>query len=251
MRSPSIQALLAATAALLLALSAAGADTSRHIVIEDHLEHTWRNELVSHPVEFDAGECSPEGLRLLDEQKQVVPIQLTDVSAHADGTLQSATLWFLLRELPADGRREWTLRAETAETKQQYETDLSVTRQGDTWQVETSRVGVRLLAGERRYNQPRPPAKTPVPLQQLRLRSGRWIGRGRWQSERKCTGYTSRMVAKGPVFAEVRVTLRFEGERSYEATYRLIAGQAVVLVEEEFDLGDPERFVLPDYGPRE
>jgi hypothetical protein len=251
MFSPSIQALLAVTAALLLALSAARADTSRRIVIEDHLDHTWRNELVSYPVEFDAGECSLAGLGLLDEEKQAVPVQLTDVSAHADGTLASATLWFLVRELPAGGRREWTLRAETAETKQQYETDLSVRRQGDTWQIETQQVGARILAGERHYQEPREASETPAPLQQLRLRSGQWIGRGRWQSERKCTGYTSRMVARGPVFAELQVTLRFEDARSYDATYRVIAGQEVVLVEEEFDLGDPDRFVLPDYGPRE
>lgn len=246
-----IHALLAVTAGLLLVLSTATAGPPRHIVIEDHLSHAWQDELVSYPLEFEAGQCSPEGLRLLDEEEQAVPIQFTDVTTHADGTLSKATLWFLVGELPADGRREWTVRTATSDTEPRYETDLTVRRRDDVWQIETDEVGARLLAGDQQYATPRGPADTPPPLQQLRLQSGNWIGWGRWHTTRRCTGYTSRLAARGPVFAEVQATLRFEDDRSYVATYRIIAGQEVVLVEEEFDLGAPERFVLPDYGPRE
>ncbi|MBS3762179.1 MAG: hypothetical protein KGZ25_02630 [Planctomycetes bacterium] len=220
----------------------------RRITLSDHLDHTWRDELIRYRVEFEAGQVRPDELAVLDKNGKTVPIQLTGIGTHADGSLAEVDLWLLVDELPAGGRKSWkVVRGERAPAK----TDLSIEKRGNFWQIETGQIGVRILAGRKKYKKPLRAEKTPVPLAGIRLQSGKWIGNGRWQTERGCTGYRSEVLARGPLFAEIRTQLHFTDDRHYTATYRVIAGQEVVLVEEEFNLGAPDRYVIPNYGPKQ
>jgi len=188
---------------------------------------------------------------LVDESGEATPTQLSEVQKHEDGSLAKGKIWFIVPELPANEQRTW--RAVPGAKKgrsPKYKTDLQVGRKKGVWEVTTSKTGVRLLAGEKQF-EPVPPARdVAAPLQAIRLRSGKWIGRGWWEAEQPCIGYESELAAGGPVFAEVRVRCLFEGGKHYTASYRIIAGQEVVLIEEEFDLGDPKRFVIPDYDEK-
>ena len=239
---------------VLLIVAAAGisrAAETRTLEIREFLGHTWTNELDSCRLEFKPGQCWPHGIRLFDEAGKALPVQLTDLKTHPDGSLASGTLWFLVDKLPARGKRSWTFEGgRKGDKPPRYRPDLALDLRKDFCEITTSKVGVRLLAGSQRLDPPLPADKAPVPLQAIRLRGGAWIGRGRWDTEPACTGYQALVVAEGPVFAEACVRVNFAGDKHYTATYRVVAGQEVVLVEEEFDLGDPKRFVLPDYDER-
>ncbi|MBM4036427.1 MAG: hypothetical protein FJ291_32225, partial [Planctomycetes bacterium] len=238
--------------AWLVALGAAGLGAEvRTLEIREFLGHTWTNELDGCRLEFKPGQCWPKGIRLLDEAGKALPIQITDLKTHPDGSLATGTLWFLVDKLPARGKRSYTFEGgRRGDKPARYRPDLTLDLRKDSCEITTSKVGVRLLAGSKRFEPPLPAAQAPAPLQAIRLRSGTWIGRGRWDTELACTGYEGRLVAEGPVFAEAIVRLDFAGGKHYTATYRVVAGQEVVLIEEEFDLGDPKRFVLPDYDER-
>lgn len=247
----SVFAYLVGLWALVALMAPASAAAPRQIVLRDHLDHTWRDELVSYRLRFGAGECWENGLRLLDEADRPTPIQLSNVKTHADGSLASATLWFLVSELPAGGERTWRLvTGSKADRPLRYRTDIEVRETRGAWQICTAKVGVRLLRGEKRSDQPIAAEQVPAPLQSIRLRSGKWIGRGWWEAEAPCLGWKGELIAAGPVFVEVQVHFDFVGNRHYTVTYRIVAGQEVVLIEEEFSLGDPKRFSLPDYDER-
>jgi hypothetical protein len=219
------------------------------IRLKDHLAHRWTDELLTYRLSFETGTIRPGRLNLFDEKGNSIPIQVTEAKLNKDGSLASASVSFVLSELPVNGER--TFRLTSGSKTPAYKTDLSVKEKGGILELTTSKAGVRLLAGARRFDPPLPAESAPAPIQAIRLRSGAWVGRTWWEAENRCVGYESELVASGPVFADARVRVLFEGGKRYTATYRLIAGQEAVLMEEEFNLGDPQRFVIPAFGERE
>ena len=120
----------------------------RTIVLREHLSHTWREELVSYLLEYEPGECWERTLRLVSEGGNAVPAQLTDVQTHKDGSIAKATLWFVVPELPGNGTRTWRAIPGTKKGRRaKVKADLEVDRRGEVWEITTSKVGVRLLAG--------------------------------------------------------------------------------------------------------
>jgi len=226
----------------------AGEASSSQIVLRDYLGHCWRQELVHYPMEFGAGEVKPNRLRLQDGAGRDVPFQLSDVEIHKDGSLASASVWFIVDELPANGERTWRL--SRGRKTPRFKTDLVVSQSRNGIEITTPKVGVRLVGGRKAFDPPVSAEGVPSPVQGFRLRSGQWVGRGWWETTHRCTGYETELVASGPVFASAKIRFTFENDRTYTAIYQVIAGQEVVLIEEEFDLGDPARFSLPDYDKR-
>lgn len=107
-----------------------------------------------------------------------------------------------------------------------------------TIRLETSKTGVQLLGGKAAFATPMDGAGLPAPIQGVRLPGNQWIGKGWWQTDVKCTGYSALVTDDGPVFARARLRYDFEGGKYYAATVELNAGQDMAVVSEEFNLSE-------------
>lgn len=223
----------------------------------------WGPDRVNYRVEFPEGVMRRNGARLTTAEETSAPVQLSDVVLWPDGqTIRSATISFMA-SLKPDETASWTLQAEKTATAP-VASDLNVAEHERTVELTTSRFGIRLPGGSHRFDPPASPAHIPAPIQAIRFPDGTWIGRGWWQTERACRGYTVTIEERGPVFARVKLRYDFEDNTGYAATIELNAGQDLAIVREEFNLGDgrayemPElpgepgetyRFVLPKFDP--
>ena len=91
--------------------------------------------------------------------------------------------------------------------------------------------------GKKVFDKPIPLTEAPAPLQAVRSASGLWMGSGRLAGDVGVKSATTTLVANGPVFAEVRSDYELTAGR-YTITIRVVAGQDVVLVSDEFDTTD-------------
>jgi hypothetical protein len=84
------------------------------------------------------------------------------------------------------------------------------------------------------------------PVSSLRMRSGRWVGSSvlTLANGQSITGYTQTVTATGPVFAETECRYTFANGKTWSATFRVIAGEPVVLVDEHFNLADASKWEL-------
>ena len=73
---------------------------------------------------------------------------------------------------------------------------------------------------------------------------GAWIGKGWWQTDVKCIGYSGEITENGPVFARARLRYEFQGGAFYTATVELNAGQDIAFVSEEFNLSVGKRYPM-------
>ncbi|MHB9131236.1 MAG: hypothetical protein ACYDBB_09130 [Armatimonadota bacterium] len=241
---------------LLSAVAAtAGGKTLQTFVLQDYVNHAWTNELVHYDLAFQTSTCWPNGLRLMDETGAPVPVQLSRTTAYTDGSLKSATLWFVTT-LPANGTRTYALTGGVkGDRPAKYATDLVLKKGNNCLQLLTTNTGVQVLFGSRIYKTPQPSAKMIAPLQAVRLRGGAWTGRGWFETNHRCTGYTATLSENGPVFKQVVIRYTFakpagwtrEGDLYYQMTVRLVAGQEVAYVTEDFNLGDPVKYQPPSF----
>ncbi len=224
--------------------------------LADRVGRFFSEELVHYDLEFKPGTCWRQGMRLYDDTGQSVPLQLTDIAEHPDGSLAKATIWFIVRELPANGTVEYSLTGGAkTDAPATYQTDLSLAREEGSAVLSTSRVAVRTLLGAQTFAQPQPAEKVPAPLQGLRLRSGAWTGRGWLETKHLCTGYEATVTDDGPIFKRVQVRYTFakpagwarEGELFYQMTVRVVAGQEMAYLTEDYNLGDPQVYQYPQF----
>lgn len=204
--------------------------------VADHIGRRWSNELVL----FDLGEGAPreeDGCELLGPDEQSVPFQIVQ---QKDG----AQIAFQVDPEPGESK---TFRLVESKNRREYETDIRIVTQNTRIRLQNDLTGIAVPTrkGEHRAG----------PIAAIRLRSGEWVGGSRLQTGREVTGYSARIVERGPVFADLECGYRFEDDRSWSIRFRLMAGEPIVLVEERFDLGEEEaRFAVnlgrnfsPDY----
>jgi len=212
--------------------------------LKEPLGLNWGPDRVTYAVAFAQDAVTPSSLQLTDEAGQPVAMQLSDVQYWpGDKYVKSANLSFMATLVPSQ-QRVWSLTA--SDQPRQVATDLkaSLLRQTGLIQLETGKTGVRLAAGTREFATPVEGDRVPAPLQGVRLLDGRWIGKGSWQTDVKCTGYSAQLTEAGPVFARARLRYDFEGGKYYAATVELNAGQDLAVVTEEYDLSAGERYPM-------
>lgn len=224
---------------------ATAATFTRSFVIQEPFGLEWGPDRVNYRVEFRAGQVSPQGVALRAADGSPVAVQLSDIERGPDGqTVKAATVSFLATLAP-DQRGEWTLTAGLTPVTQPA-TDLVVRENDGVVELLTARYGLRLAGGQRRFAEPVGAADIPAPIQGLRLPTGAWVGRGWWQTDRPCLGYTVTVEEHGPVFARVRLRYEFEGGAVYAATVELNAGQELAIVTEEFNLAEGREYEMPE-----
>jgi hypothetical protein len=242
--------------ALLLTGAVVLAVPLRTFTLRDYVHHTWSRELIHYDLAFKPGECWPRGMRVTDAAGIVVPIQLADVTTHPDGSLATATLWFMVPELPADGTVTYTLSGGTKrDAPVKYVTDLALVKGKGVVELTTSLVGARVLVGSAHFATPQPVNAVPAPLQGIRLRGGAWTGRGWLETRHLCSGYAATVTDDGPVYKKVSIRYTFatpDGwDRSeapfYAMTVRVTAGQEIACITEDYNLGDPAVYQFPQF----
>jgi len=203
---------------LILAGGTAVADET--FTLTDYLHRTWRNELVRYQV--DAAKV-PDSPALVGPDGKPVPVQVRKLPG---GKVEVA---FIVAELPADGKVTYRL-------KQGEPTRAPMARREGDWLVlDAGPTAVRVPAPGTKTHAPPVPLDTAVPpLAAVRGVSGKWMGKGRMAGQVGVTSRTTTLVADGPVYAEVRTDYALTAGR-YSIRVRVVRGQDVVLVSDEFD----------------
>lgn len=230
---------------LAAAMTTASAAFEKTFTITEPFGLEWGPDRVSYRVEFPPGEVTPDGVRLKNAAGEPVAVQVSEIEHGPDGkTVKAATVSFMATLKP-DEKGVWTLQGgKTAGTP--LATDLTVSERDGVIELTTSRFGIRLAGGTRRFDPPVAAADVAAPIQGVRFADGTWIGRGWWDSERACLGYTATVDEHGPVFARVRLRYEFEGDKHYTATVELNAGQDLAIISEEFNLAEGGEYEMPE-----
>lgn len=185
--------------------------------LRDHLRRSWESELVFYPVA--AGVFGKTDLVLLGPDDQPVTHQWVDAELSPSGKPSIA----FFASVPELGEVTYRLIKGNPVTA----TDVKVRQTGDSISIETRHVGISLGG---------PHAAQKGPIAGIRLTGGRTIGSGRLETPQPPTKVDVKLVTAGPVFAEATVDYEFPDYHFWRLRFRVIAGEPVVLVDEEFQL---------------
>jgi len=215
-------------AILIVAVSFAGASMVRageqRIVLRDYIKQEWTNELLTYPFSAPERACHPNSVTLVGP-RGAVPVQLSDIECWP-GTpcVKSAKLSFIANLLPlATGK--YTVRygiKPVAPSK--LATDLTVTPGKEQVEFTTGQFGVRLLQGEKKYQEPAPAADIPGPVIGMRLADGTWFGGSRMFGAGKIAFYSAKLTDSGPVFARAAIHYAYEDGNTMDLTVQVAAG---------------------------
>jgi hypothetical protein len=232
-------------AALCLAslVAPAIAAETRSISIAEPFGLAWGPDRIDEPVSFPEGAVSPQGVSLKDAAGAAVPVQLSPVELWPDGTSVKSGVASFMATLAPDEKKSWTLSA-GKEPVTQAPSDVKAAAVGSTIELSNAKTGIRLVGGKQAFSPPVAGDKLPAPIQGVRLPNGKWIGKGAWQTDLPCTGYSAEITASGPVFAQAKIRYDFEGGKSYSATIELNAGQDLAIVSEEYNLSEGKRYPM-------
>ncbi|MET3870731.1 hypothetical protein J3R74_000601 [Puniceicoccus vermicola] len=188
-------------------------------VLEDLLNRSWTNELVTFPVSEEQIAALQSGKALIGPDGKSHPYQI-------DGD----SLAFAVNLSPYE-RKEFRI----ADGAKAAETDLKVTETDAVIELNNGRTGVRI---NKRLEE------AMGPIAGIMLSDGTWTSGSRLNLTPAEYRYEISVAASGPVFSEVEVRLtRGEGdEETWSLTFRLQAGEPVVLVDEVTTLGEGENW---------
>ena len=228
--------------AMLCVLPEAGA-VERTIVLTERLGHHWKDEWLRYEFKFEQGVVRSKRV-VAESDGRAMDAQMSGVEWHSDKSVARATVSFVT-DLPARSKRR--VRIHFDRSRAQSFPDLTLLRGTRHTDIRTSWIGMRVPLGNASYEPPQPVEKVPAPIKAIRLASGKWIGRGWLESDQKVKAWRAELVEEGPVFAEAWIQYKFEQGR-YAVRLRLVAGDPVIRVYEEYDLGpaedDRHRFCL-------
>jgi hypothetical protein len=219
---------------LAITLSAApvhvfGPSQTLHFVLQDHLHHPlywWPRTLLSYTVKFQGVELTARQLALHDENGTAIPFQLSDVK-QAGNFLTTATISFF-SDLPSGGHHDLVL---TRGTPASMSGPVTEKRQGQSILLNSGVMQLRLPASQTLTTD------VPGPIIQFSRDNGaKWLGDSKLVTPgMKALRIVTERMDNGPLFATYRVTYRFQGGASYEATIRCIAGMDYVEFHERID----------------
>ena len=210
-------------------------DAAVSFVLEDELHHPfywWPRTLLSYPVRFEEG-VRPEALSLVRTDTAAarpVPFQLSDVETDGSGRLASARVHFF-SELPSGGKRRFELTTRPVEAPPPSEAPaVTEERQDDTIVLRTGAVQVRLPASQAVSGE------APGPIMQVSRDGAAWLGDSEIVSpERDVERIETAKVEDGPLFKTYQVTYDFEGDGTYRARVKAMAGMDFVAFDEEME----------------
>ncbi len=213
------------TTAALLAASACAAPQT--LTLTDWTGRGFAPDLVNYAIAAPAD--GGKALRVLDAEGVSLPLQI------APGEKGKATLSFVAA-IPPGGSATYTVRSDGQGPA--APAAVSATRAGDTLVLANQLLAVRLPAPtEKSYDPPVSADTLPAPLLAFRGPDGQWKGEGKLLLKRPVNKLSVIQMADGPVFAETRYRLEYDGGGWYEATVRVTDRAPFAQVREAYDLG--------------
>jgi hypothetical protein len=212
----------------------AGMATADGFRLEEFLGRTWRNEIVRMPLDEASLNEARAGHALITADGTSVPYQMIADSASQDVKIAFAA------DLDPLQTQTFRFGSEPANTT----TDL-VIEQSDQWiRVSNRGIGISVRKTLR---------DGEGPVEAIRLGSGKWIGDSRLSGLGVPSEFHVEVIASGPVFAEISCRAKF-GARSWQMRFSLQAADPVIVVDEDFSLGEATAMTinlaknfLPDY----
>jgi hypothetical protein len=182
----------------------------REFVLREQLGQRWTGEVVTFPLEAGPEECHRDSLRLHGPAGPV-PVQWIDAEPVSPSRpyVRRGRVAFVVDLLPG-ATEAYTLHfGPQPAGGPPPASPLRVVRQDGHVEIVNGRFGVRFLLGQGRYDRPAAASEVPGPLAAMRLPDGTWFGGSRMFGEAGIVEYCSKLVAEGPVVAEVRTRYRY------------------------------------------
>lgn len=212
----------------LLLTSAQAAE--KKIVISEHLNQAWTRERVAYPFGAPKGACAL-GSVMLTGPNGPAPVQLSEVELWpGTKSVKSARATFVVEALAPLTTADYTLSyGKDAGPASGPASDLKVTPGKEQVEIATARCGVRLLLGEKTYDQPVPLKEIPGPLLGMRLDgAGAWAGASLFTGEAPVKSWSAVLTESGPVFARVLATYTLADSNAVTLAATVIAGDNTV-----------------------
>jgi hypothetical protein len=203
--------------------------------LRDYLNRDWHNELVTFKV--DSKLRGRRDLVLLDGDQHPVPFQWQTGTNAGIAFLASVPPFAQIEYRLVKGQRSEVsgqrpeVRGQWSVVSSQWSEDagLTIKDQPDSMELGNEQIAIRLNRGTK--------GLTEGPIGGVRLTSGKWVGAGelRWSSGTAALeGCRVKVVADGPVFADVESEYRLADNGYWRLRFRVIAGEPVVLIDESF-----------------
>lgn len=216
-----INALMSVSMIISAGICQSATAAEHRIVLKEHVNRQWTNELLSFPFEMPEGACHEDSLSL-QGPSGLKAVQLSDVK-YWPGTraVKSATLW-LSADLAPLATDVYTARyQETPIAKERVQGDLAMTVMPDQVEMSTSRFGARLRIGSEIYEKPKSASEVAGPVEAMRLADGTWFGGSRLFGNARLLSWSGELVAAGPVFGQVEYTYHYEDGNIVKLKVRL------------------------------
>ncbi len=206
-------------------------------VLEEHLDRTWKDQMLTYDFSATRGRCHPDSL-VLEGPDGFMPVQLSEVELWPEQPhVRNAKVSFFVKELPPLSKQKYVLRYLPVPLPElvapPVPTSLSVKQETDKVEIVTDRIGLRLLMGRREFDPPLAPEQVPAPMQELRMLDGSWIGAGSLYGPVPVKSYEAILTAAGPVFAMVETVYRFTDDSTVTYRFRLAGGDSAVEIDAE------------------
>lgn len=184
---------------------------------------SYENELVRVKVSVPA-DATQESVKLLEDGKEVA-CQVENMSG-------GPAVWVMCN-LKNGEKHVYALEKGKPGS---FEKRVKISRDGSNWVMDNGRIAIRVpaeSAGE----------TIPPPVEAVRLPSGKWVGKGAWNTDRKLKSFSSKVVGDGTLFGKVRLEYAFEGTAGvdnipayYSAEVTLPFDRSHAVVEEAYEM---------------
>ncbi len=201
--------------AIVAILPAAAAEPAADFVLREHLGYDWRHERVSFPLTAAQAAQVKAGRSLIGPNDKPVAYQIVKPESGNERICFQA-------DLPKYGTDSFRFGAGPAAPA----TDLNVEESADLITITNGVVGLRI---RRKLD------GAAGPIAGVRLAKSGWTGGSTLAGAPAVARYESKVVAKGPVFAEVKCVTEFADGGRWMIRFVVEAGEPVVLVSESFD----------------
>ncbi len=209
---------------LLCLLLPVGVSAAPTFTLTEYLGEDWTQELVSFPITVP-GDLDPARLAVKEAAGRTIPAQFVPDKPGS----RAGRIYFLV-DLPPNAQQTWTL----VRGEGQPPTDLLFQPGAGAATLGNSRLAVECPWAEI--------AQRP-PILAVRLADGAVGKSAPLHSPLQLAAFSSETLAEGPVFAKVRLSYTFEGDKHYVCEITAIAEQPVILISERSDLMEKPEFL--------
>lgn len=201
--------------------------------IKEHLGHTWTNELVTFPLSADQEKKVSRQVGLTETGGGSVPYQLTKMEGRKHIAFQV--------NLSPQSTKEYSFAGKTVKSS-----DLWMKEDQENYELGNGVIGISIRKSLE---------EGEGPIEQIRLRSGKWTGGSTLQTEAKLADYSAEVLEKGPVFIKIQCKATFQDGGNWSCDFLVLNNEPTVVIEESFDAPSGGQFTVQlngtEYQPQD